>query len=144
MARQKYTINSDDFLAARKWIDGKAARNWSDMIPNIDERLEAKKKLDAIRYKATQKAVKDLQGWCESYLDDKSWQQMKTTIRATRMREKSSGEKKQITVDFRAWEMLSAVADAEGVTLSQVIEKNLKKAYLKTIGTDAKLQQDLT
>lgn len=145
MARPKYQITGDDYFTAQKWLYGKLSKHQLEFKGEGDF-LTAGSELKEIplRQKITKQDVEALQMWCEKYLAEKAWKQMKTTIRAARMRSgQEYGEKKQITLSNQAWCMLSGIAEAERATLSQVVEKHLKKAYLKAIGTDETLQKNL-
>lgn len=145
MARPKYQITSDDYFTARKWIDGKIKKHQLE-FKGANDFMTAAEELEKIpyRHKVAKKAVEELQAWCEKYMSDRAWQQMKTTIRADRMRSSQQhGDKKQITLTNKAWCMLSTLSETENATLSQVIEKHLYKQYMKAIETDAGLQVDL-
>lgn len=140
MGRAKYTITEKDLWEAWNWIRTKTQffdRGFSSRM-DFDAYLEAKQELKQIK----SDNLEDTNAWCEKWLDTRAWNRLKTTVRAKRMRSGSSGKKKQVTFDYNAWLILSAIAEAENITLSDVISKHLRKAYLQTLKTDHPLQVD--
>lgn len=66
--------------------------------------------------------------WVERYLT----QDQKTTmLSALRQRKRrASGVSKNITISEKSHRMLTVIAEHEGLTLSEVLEKRLKNAYM--------------
>lgn len=140
MGRAKYTITEQDLWDAWSWIRTQTDvfdRGFSSRL-DVDAYLEAKKELEPIN----SDNLEGTNAWCEKWLDSRAWNRLKTTVRAKRMRSTSRRQKKQVTFDYNAWLMLSAIADAENITLSDVVSKHLRKAYLQTLKTDQTLQID--
>ena len=90
---------------------------------------DARQEFSALRINAH----KQLNAWCETYLDGAQWTAMKNGIRARRKRSNSSPNPVNVALEEDAWSMLRAVARHEDITLSDVIVKHLKKAYEKTL-----------
>lgn len=116
MARPKYSITPADSSFARRWVEGKLAnpawlgpdRAW-DAHQNLAARIESAAELNA---------------WCEQWLDNTHWTQLKNAVRAARKRAKSDGMV-SVTLSRNAWGILSYWAERDACTLSGVIEQRL-------------------
>ncbi len=97
-----------------------------------------KKKLEIKTYiikKLRAKAINSFKGmqvhhlnrlntWCETYLDNDQWNQMKAAIRAGKSRanaKKIDGGKVTVSLDNKAWKILSLYSKDNSVTMSQAI-----------------------
>ena len=130
MANPKYIITKDDCGFAFSWIDKKLRNN--DLLKALDfeRRLEAETAFNNGRMLT---AHNKLNRWCETYLSSKEWSSLKASIRKKRQRlqqEVTVGAKPiNIGLTPDAHRKLKAVADSEGVTMSQAIEKYFDAAY---------------
>jgi macrodomain Ter protein organizer (MatP/YcbG family) len=71
--------------------------------------------------------------WCEKWLTTAQWTQLKNAIRAARRRQAdlTRDPPKHVTLSHRAWLILHELAERDGVTLSELIENKLEKAWMK-------------
>ncbi|BDX06594.1 hypothetical protein [Planctobacterium marinum] len=69
------------------------------------------------------------QDWIAVHLNDEQKQKLNSSIRKARMRDKG----KNITVSKQAHQMLTLLSDGGRLTLSEVIEHNLRRAYQKRL-----------
>ena len=68
-----------------------------------------------------------LEEWVGKYLTSKQRSNMLSALRQRRRR--AMGVGKSITISAKAHQMLTTLAEKEGLTLSEVLEKRLKNAY---------------
>ena len=129
MARKKFLITKPDEAAALAYIGNKLRDPY---WPAEDTALQVKAER---RYKTAKRDLVRLNAWCEAYLDSGQWTQLKNAIRAARKRKAdlSRDPPKSVTLSHKAWLILSGLAKREGVTLSQVIEARLEKAWQKKV-----------
>lgn len=137
MARARYRITDQDYWHAYSWLeaklkDTKTFFDWFD--GDTSKAVKAEREFNKIQ----SGDAEALNGWAEQWFSGAIWTQMKYAIRARRKRglEKYDVEKakKQVTLEHHAWQILSTIAEKEGVTLSQVINTYLNKQYLQYIG----------
>ena len=69
----------------------------------------------------------------EEWLSSAQWTQLKNAVRAARRRQAdlSRDPTKHVTLPHRAWLMLHELAERDEVTLSELIEKKLEKAWMR-------------
>lgn len=98
MARPKYRITPADSSFARRWVESKLANPaWLGTHQtykahqNLAEREETAAELNA---------------WCETWLDEALWTQLKNAIRAARRRARVD-DMVSVTLSRNAWGMLS-------------------------------------
>jgi macrodomain Ter protein organizer (MatP/YcbG family) len=116
MARNKYTITRSDHWFARRWIEGKLENpTWL----GEEATYAAQQTLSGLDYDADQ-----LNGWCEQWFATREWTQMKNAIRAARRRANDPAVK-TVTLSQNAWFILSRLAEKEGCTMSEIIERHL-------------------
>ena len=144
MTKQLYTITKDDCLFAHECVSKKITEY------GFLDYLEYEQKQAALNeYSATKMwcAHKKLHVSCETYLNEGAWEKLKCAIRQKRRRLKlnASIDDKPVSINLTpsAHSKLKRVADADGVTLSQAIEKYFAKPYYKALGSDKGLQEDL-
>ena len=130
MAKAKYKITKEDSLKAWVYIESKLG---DQNYPDEEFNFENKEEFQKIQPNENDKINK----WCEKHLNKKQWQQLKDSIRAKRSR--AISDKKSVDLERHAWEMLSAIAKSEGLTLSQAIEKHLNNTYMKIQKNNAEL-----
>ena len=112
MPRHPYTLSTDDFLAAKAYVQRKLATqpDW------LDNRQAEEQWTDAKRDPLT------LGQWCERWLNEDQWRQLKAALRAARKRHRArSGTRDpavNVTLSRPAWLILSALARHDGLTLS--------------------------
>lgn len=70
-----------------------------------------------------------MQRWVEKYLAEKQVSNMLSALRQRKRR--AMGVGKSITISAKAHMMLTALAERDDLTISQVLEKRLKSAYRK-------------
>jgi macrodomain Ter protein organizer (MatP/YcbG family) len=129
MSRPKYTLNKDDLPAVSRYLTHKLLQ--ADWL--TEDNAQADK---AVR--AFQKAMCNhvtLNAWCEKWLNNAQWQQLKAALRAARKRLNdrtgANDPKVSVTLERRAWLILRRLAQEEGLTLSGFIEKRHTKEWLK-------------
>jgi macrodomain Ter protein organizer (MatP/YcbG family) len=127
MARSRYTITQEDLGFAVSYLSRKLQ---SDYWPSDDVSRETKAE------RAHQKAKRDvvtLTAWGEEWLSSAQWTQLKNAVRAARRRQAdlSRDPPKHVTLSHRAWLMLHELAERDTITLSELIEKKLEKAWMK-------------
>ena len=112
MARPRYTLSEDDFPAARAYVQRKLATElyWLDNLQAEGEWVQAKR--DPLT----------LGQWCERWLNEAQWRQLKAAVRAARKRRRDRTGTRDpavnVTLSRRAWLILSALARHDGLTLS--------------------------
>jgi macrodomain Ter protein organizer (MatP/YcbG family) len=127
MARERYTITDEDLGFAVSYLSRKLKDGYwlSDDVSRETkaERAYEKAKRDAVT----------LTEWGEKWLSSSQWTQLKNAVRAARRRQAdlSRDPPKHVTLSHRAWLMLHELAERDGVTLSELIEKKLEKAWVK-------------
>lgn len=129
MPRPKYRIkNTTDYRIAIRYLDQKISE--SGWIGGSASR-HAKA---ASEYPEKKRGFNNLNEWCETWLTSDNWNQLKTTIRVSRMRIATKKSEKPVTVTLSryAHRVLSELAEYEGITLSECIEKHLKRKWLNT------------
>lgn len=112
MARPKSKITKSDHLSAKAYIQNAMDRG---DISSVDGYIEFRNADTPER----------LQSWCETYLDDDQWHNMKTAIRVQRKRYrdyKSPKRKISIDLDKDAWLLINSMAKEEGRTLSEMVK----------------------
>lgn len=70
-----------------------------------------------------------LQQWCDDWLSDEQWQQLKAAVRAARRRyHRRDDPPVNVTLSRLAWMVLSDLARRDGLTLSQwLIEQHYQR-----------------
>ncbi len=125
MARQRYVVTAGDKAAVISYIERKLSLEPNWLESDGGKRSFARAKRDTVR----------IQKWCDKCLSDEQWRQLKDAVRAARKRKHDrTGDrvpKVNITLSRRAWSMLRALAERDGVTLSEFIEKRFEKEWLK-------------
>ncbi|MDG9670572.1 hypothetical protein ONV78_22725 [Hahella sp. CR1] len=129
--RKKYDIQALDYEYAKRWIDNKfrdaAFPGGAEASP--DRRRRAAKALTRAASHGS------LNAWCEKWMTSPEWNSMKNAIRAARLRrEKQRGTAvptRGVDLNVMAHQIVSALAKAEGVTISELIEMKLKKDFQK-------------
>ncbi len=125
MPRPRYTLSEGDFLAARAYVQRKLATElyWLDSLQAEGEWVQAKR--DPLT----------LQHWCERWLDEAQWRQLKAAVRAARKRRRDRTGTRDpavnVTLSRRAWLILSALARHDGLTLSDWLIRRHHDEWLK-------------
>jgi macrodomain Ter protein organizer (MatP/YcbG family) len=115
MARPKYCITSADSSFARRWVETKLA-NPAWLGPQTYEAHQS--------LVEREETASELNAWCETWLHDALWIQLKNAIRAARRRAKVD-DMVSVTLSRNAWGILSYWAQREGCTLSEIIERRI-------------------
>lgn len=130
MSRPAYRITEEDRYFAKQWIYAKREDTgflWSQGAgaQGMENRINALGALEE-----TEDAPEALNAWCERWMNDKEWRQMKDAIRAARRRWRlqTSAEKPVgVVLSREAHSILERIAKRDRVTLSRVVEKYLVK-----------------
>lgn len=128
--RGKYAIKSADRHFASRYLSARLRKGeeWGSWYPtdDFDTNEAARRAFQSARDE------EDLTRWGEKYLDLGQWQQLKSAIRQRRRRAKYP-DVRNVTLTKQAHWILSAIAERDGVTLSQVIEEYLADEWTKAI-----------
>lgn len=111
MGRPAYEITEKDYNTAYSYIKNGMTR---DIISSSAGYMKFR----------NANTPEKLQAWCEDNLDADQWKNLKNTIWISRKRSKdykTNKQKKQVDLDWLAWNRLSSAAKEEGLTLSQMI-----------------------
>ena len=127
MARERYTITDEDLGFAVSYLSRKLKDGYW-LSDDVSRETKAER--------AYEKAKRDgvtLTEWCEEWLSSAQWTQLKNAVRAARRRQAdlSRDPPKHVTLSHRAWLILHELAERDAVTLSELIEKKLEKAWVK-------------
>ena len=124
MARQRYRITASDRWFAHRWIEKKLENpSWLGDYRTF----KATRAFQLLNESKTQDPTESLNRWCESWLQSVEWTQLKNAIRASRRRAGNPGTK-TVTLSHNAWSILNYVAEKEGCTLSEAIERYIHQA----------------
>ena len=113
MTTPRYPLAEGDINAARAYVQRKLATQpcWLDNL-----RAEAE-------WATANRDPLTLQAWCERWLDEDHWRQLRAALRAARKRRRDrsgAGDPPvNVTLSHAAWRILSALARHDGLTLSQ-------------------------
>ena len=127
MPRERYRITDEDVGFAVRYLSHKLQIGyWLSDDVSVETKAQ----------RAYQKAKRDavtLTAWGEEWLSGAQWTQLKNAVRAARRRQAdlSRDPPKHVTLSHRAWLILHELAERDGVTLSELIEKKLEKAWVR-------------
>nr|WP_020406523.1 hypothetical protein [Hahella ganghwensis] len=129
MARRQESIKAQDYEYAAIWIKNKMAdaqfieqNDQMDFDLHTAASIQLEKAID----------IDLLNKWCQTHLDQDRMKQLKNAIRAARHRaSKGKFGTKKVDLSTEAWLTLKTIGEAEGLTLSEVIEKHLASRFLK-------------
>lgn len=116
MSKHTYAIATQDQRAALSYLQRKLANDhhWLDSEACRD-------------YQTQQRDLHTLNAWCQRWLDEHQWKNLKSAIRAARKRRRDmTGDRmpaKHVTLSWQAWRIVSELAKRDEVTLSQFIEQ---------------------
>lgn len=129
MPRPKYRIdNSTDYRIAIRYLDKKVDEpSWIGGNARTHGRAAA-------AYQENRRGFDNLNAWAEKWLSTKNWKMLKGAIRATRKRIATMESDKlvNVTLSRKAHRIISDLANYEGITQSEIIEKHLNKRWLNT------------
>lgn len=129
MPRPKYRINnSTDYRIAIRYLDKKVNEPvW--IGGNSRSHTYATK-----TYDDNKRGFDNINAWCEKWLTTDNWTQLKNAIRAERkhISTKKSERPVNVRLSRKAHQMISDLANYEGMTLSEYIEKRLRQKWLNT------------
>ncbi|MDA8381761.1 MAG: hypothetical protein M0037_01560 [Betaproteobacteria bacterium] len=145
MARPAYLITERDLVAAKNWL---AEKNRQFKLFQMDGSGEAeylaRRALDEAMQACTNAYIRNDEGRGEALqgaiaqlntaiepLTPMLRKQMHAAVRANRVRSRRRLGDKRVGIQLtsRAHHILAGIAEAEGVTLSDVIEKHLEQRY---------------
>jgi hypothetical protein len=140
MARKKYTVTIEDTYSVSSWVTNKL-EGFSFPSEDYDVRQSAKKDFELIEwhsYKASKEEklerANKFNAWCEKYLNKKQWTALKTTIRKNRIKHNN---KRTITLDGQAHQILSHISKMQNITLSEVIEQHLQSVQFELMDKES-------
>jgi macrodomain Ter protein organizer (MatP/YcbG family) len=129
MPRPKYRItNSTDYRIAIRYLEQKVQEpGWIGGNARAHGRAAA-------AFPEHKRGFDNLNDWCEKWMSSDNWTQLKNAIRTTRMRSSTKASEKpvNVTLSRKAHRILTDLADYEGITMSEYIEKRLKSKWLNT------------
>lgn len=135
MADQKYVIRLQDKNAAVSFIDDQIASNSYWLTTDDTQRQSAELEYQNARHDSI-----TLNGWCQKWLNETQWIQLKNAICIARDQIESQKYRpplKTISITHTAWQILSELAKHDGVTLSEVIINRLGSDWLNSFnGTE--------
>jgi len=124
MARPKFKINEENKFDAYFWCKHKierAGRKGFSFADDHDKFFEANEELSSVSLLSPE----SIHAWCEKYFAERDWKQLQGAIRAKKHNRKKST--KTITISEDAWWILHEIAEAKGMTLSEVIQTRTSK-----------------
>lgn len=125
MPRLQYRVTKDDYHHVRAYLSErmesveifKEGSQWNDWAAAREEFREF-----------FQRSSPDkLQRWCEQYLNEDTWAKLKTALRQRRRRWAKFEDLKTITISAKAHKLLQRLAERDGATFSEVLEKVLAR-----------------
>lgn len=122
MSRAKFVITSSDYLHASEYLYNRLRLHKLEFLDSISL-VAADKEFTSViggGHKPTVRAAL-LQEWCEKFLSDKDWVNLKTNIRKRRQRWKDHSSRKSLTVSTEVHELLSRLATRDSVTFDEVL-----------------------
>ncbi|MDV6345456.1 hypothetical protein [Nitrosomonas sp. Is37] len=128
MADQNYIIRQQDKNAAVSFIDNQIASNSHWLTMDDTQRLGAELEYQNVRHDSIA-----LNEWCQKWLNETQWVQLKNAISIARDQIESQKYRpplKTIGITYTAWQILSELAKHDGVTLSEVIINRLGNNWL--------------
>ena len=128
MPKKAFSITTKNLRFAQKYLYRKITLE--DYYPTADTNFDANKS-----FKKAFSKIELLNQWVEDYLSNEQRKQLIGAIRQQRRR-KGHPEVKTISISFEAWRYIEEISKRDEVTLSQVIEKYLRKEYLKAAGIE--------
>ena len=131
MARPKYLITECDYPFAHQYLSSKFTEQRGRWFQTTDDHFPPVSVSQLIDTFELVQSVDTLNQWAESHLNRTQWIQLKNAIRARRKRFKRQGAfaPKTITLDHRAWKILSDLSKAEQCTLSELVDKYLQDPW---------------
>jgi macrodomain Ter protein organizer (MatP/YcbG family) len=126
MARSRYKIGKEDLGFAVSYLSHKLRTGYW-ISEDVSEETTAERS-----YREAMRDPITLTEWCEKWLSSAQWTQLKNAIRAARRRQADlrRDPPKHVTLSHRAWLMLHELAQRDGVTLSELIERKFEKTWL--------------
>jgi len=126
MARRK-EILPDDVTAVVAYIDRRFGTDLA--FPSKESQVDANHSFAHL-----DKTPEKILAWCENWLSNDQWHQLRNAVRASRKRRRDRYQDRSpvtITLSRRAWEYLSLLARRDDLTLSEYLERTLAEAYRK-------------
>lgn len=130
MTNQEYIIRQQDKNAAVSFIDDLIVNNSHWLALDEAQRLCAEREYQNARNDSV-----ILNAWCQKWLNESQWIQLKKAICIARDRiesQKYRTQLKTISLTTTAWQILSELAKHDEVTLSEVIINRLGGEWLNT------------
>jgi macrodomain Ter protein organizer (MatP/YcbG family) len=128
MADQKYIIRQQDKNTAVNFIDDQIASKSYWLTVDDTQRLSAERE-----YRDAKHDSITLNKWCQKWLNETQWVQLKNVISIERNRIESQKHKsplKVISITHTAWQILSELAKHDDITISEVIINRLGSSRL--------------
>ena len=131
MPRKKITVNKENALTVRRYIERKISLDpyWPAETDQV-EHWQARKDFSLVEHGD----VEGLAHWCREWLSAGQWKRLQGALRAQRKRKRDmTGDrnpKKTISLDQDAWQILSDLAKRDKVTISKFLVRRLEKEWL--------------
>ncbi len=124
MANHTYIIRQQDINAAITFIDRQLNKN-----PEWLDETESLRMIAEQEYLQARIEQANFNAWCQKWLNENQWAEIKQAICLARGRQEIKSRyiepDKMISVTHQAWQILSAIALQDQVTLSEVIINRL-------------------
>lgn len=130
MNKQKYVIRQQDQIAAVEFLDKQISSGLYWLGEDASQGITAEHE-----YQDAKANPNDLNAWCEKWLHDTQWAQLKNAISIARdqiEKQKYRPQLKTVSLTHNAWEILSELAKSEGLTLSELIVNRLGNEWLNS------------
>ena len=113
MTTPRYRLAEGDMSAARAYVQRKLATQ-PDWLDNLQAEAE---------WTSANRDPLTLQAWCERWLDEDHWRQLRAALRAARKRRRdrsaAADPPVNVTLSHTAWRILAGLAREDGLTFSQ-------------------------
>lgn len=130
MNKQKYVIRQQDQNAAVEFLDKQISSGLYWLGEDASQGIVAERE-----YQDAKTNPNDLNAWCEKWLHETQWAQLKNAISIARdqiEKQKYRPQLKTVSLTHNAWEILSELAKNEGLTLSELIVNRLGNEWLNS------------
>lgn len=122
MSRTRFVVTPADYLHASEYLSNRLRLRKLELIESCSW-TDAERALMGIvggGHKSTVRAAM-LQEWCETYLSERDWNNLKTNVRKRRQRWKDPEATKSVTVSAEVHKLLTRLASRDNVTFDDVL-----------------------
>jgi len=144
MPRKPYRITTEDYHAAKCYLDKKVLMEqgmWLLGCRQDDVRARSDyPPLQARSPHSSEERLVMLNQWCERYLSERQWTQLKNAIRSARRKNKPerlrAGATFTIKLTYDAYTYVKTLAANEELTISEFLEKRLECEWQEVFDED--------